>query len=169
MINYSAQDVWYLPRAYRVFWEKATKFQSSLDCDLIGEVFKESRKCNIYAYINMNCKNLMCCKAGQYLTAFLKNFQKFCIYWSLNLGCTGVVLDQKSIKFIKTYFQMGDMLNLEISRIDLEDKKMVSNSRNKLKLHRSEWNTRVLCSSFWILNFPHLMLRRLLFRAIREG
>jgi len=36
-----------------------------------------------------------------------------------------VVLDQKSIKFIKTYFQMGDMLNLEISRIDLEDKKMV--------------------------------------------
>ena len=67
----------------------------------------------------------MSCKVGQYLTAFLKNFQKFCIYCSLNLGCTGVVLDQKSLKFIKTYFQMGDMLNLEISRIDIESKKMV--------------------------------------------
>mmetsp|Transcript_23692 Transcript_23692/g.21054 ORF Transcript_23692/g.21054 Transcript_23692/m.21054 type:complete len:156 (+) Transcript_23692:690-1157(+) len=67
----------------------------------------------------------MSCKVGQYLTAFLKNFQKFCIYCSLNLGCTGIVLDQKSLKFMKTYFQMGDMLNLEIRRIDIEDKKIV--------------------------------------------
>lgn len=67
----------------------------------------------------------MFCKVGQYLTAFLKNYQKFCIYCSLNLGCTGVVLDQKSIKFIESYFQMGEMLNLEIVRVDIDEKKVV--------------------------------------------
>ena len=126
MISYAAQDVCYLPTIYQVFWAKVTKLKSSIEGDLINDVFKDSRKWNIYAYINMNCKNFMSWKIGQYLTAFLKNFQKFWIYWGLNLGWTGIVLDQKSIKFIKTYFQMGDMLNLEISRIDIEDKKIVS-------------------------------------------
>lgn len=122
MINYAAQDVCYLPLVYKVFCNKVKKLSGVLEFDLISDVFKDSRKCNIYAYININCKNLMACKVGQYLTAFLKNFQRFCIFCSLNLGCTGIVLDQKSLKFIKTYFQMGDMLNLEIVRIDIEDK-----------------------------------------------
>lgn len=122
MINYAIQDVCFLPKVYNVFLEKVKKFACLLEFDLISNVFKDSRKCNTYAYININCKNLMSCKVGQYLTTFIKNFQKFCIYCSLNLGCTGVILDQKSLKFIKTYFQMGDMLNLEIKRIDIEDK-----------------------------------------------
>lgn len=126
MINYATQDVCYLPQVYQVFCDKVKKFSRVLEFDLINDVFKDSRKCNIYAHININCKNFMSCKVGQYLTAFLKNFQKFCVYCSLNLGCTGIILDQKSLKFIKTYFQMGDMLNLEISRIDIEDKKIVS-------------------------------------------
>lgn len=126
MISYAAQDVCYLPTIYKVFCTKVKKLESSIDTDLISDVFKDSRKWNIYAYINMNCKNFMTCKNGQYLTAFLKNFQKFWIYCGLNLGWTGIVLDQRSIKFIKTYFQMGDMLNLEIARIDIEDKKIVS-------------------------------------------
>lgn len=126
MINYAAQDVCYLPQVYKEFQRKVRKFQGALEFDLINSVFMDSRKCNIYAYININCKNIMACKVGHYVTAFLKNFQKFCIYCSLNLGCTGIILDQKSIKFIKTYFQMGDMLNLEISRVDIEDKKIVS-------------------------------------------
>ena len=130
MINYATQDVWYLPQIYQSFQNKVRKFHSALEFDLINSVFKDSRKCNIYAYININCKNFMSCKVGQYLTAFLKNFQKFCIYCSLNLGCTGIILDQKSIKFIKTFFQMGDMLNLEISRVDIENKKIVSEKNN---------------------------------------
>lgn len=126
MVNYAVQDVCYLPQVYKVFGQKVKKFSNLLESDVISDVFRESRKCNTYAYININCKNLMSCKVGQYLTAFLKNYQKFCIYCSLNLGCTGIVLDQQSIKFIRTYFQMGDMLNLEIKRIDIEDKKVVS-------------------------------------------
>jgi transcriptional accessory protein Tex/SPT6 len=126
MINYATQDVCFLPKVYRVLCDKVAKFERMIDFDLISDVFKDSRKCNIYAHININCKNMMSIKVGQYLTTFLKNFQKFCIFCSLNLGCTGIVLDQKSLKFIKNYFQMGDMLNLEISRIDIEDKKIVS-------------------------------------------
>lgn len=128
MINYAAQDVCFLPQIYSVFLGKAKTFSSLLEFNLIRNVFKDSRKCNTYAYLNINCKNLMSCKVGQYLTAFIKNFQKFCIYCSLNLGCTGIILDQQSLKFIKSYFQMGDMLNLEIKRIDIEDKKVVKNS-----------------------------------------
>lgn len=126
MINYSIQDVCFLPDLYQTFLDKVKRFSTLIEFDLIGNVFNDSRKFNTYAYININCKNLMSCKVGQYLTAFLKNYQKFCIYWSLNLGCTGIVLDSESIKFIKTYFRMGDMLNLEIKRIDIEDKKIVS-------------------------------------------
>lgn len=126
MISYASQDVCYLPIVYQVFLAKVKKFKSTIDSDVISDIFKDSRKWNIYAYVNMNWKNFMTCKIGQYLTAFLKNFQKFCIYWGLNLGWTGIVLDQKSLKFIKTYFQMGDMLNLEIWRIYIEDKKIVS-------------------------------------------
>lgn len=68
------------------------------------EVFRESRKCNVYSYINMPLIDFKECKKGAYVTAFLKNYQRFCIYCSLNLGCSGIVLDQQSLVFLKNYF-----------------------------------------------------------------
>lgn len=95
MLTYASQDVIYLPYLYQsfcyVFENCAAKEKQSLSPRMLCEandIFTEAMKCNDYANLNLNVKQL---EAGTVIYAFVKNIQKFGIYCSLNLGITGLI------------------------------------------------------------------------------
>lgn len=67
MVSYAAQDVQYLPDVYR-------RFKETLSRDVIDNIFNESDKCNVYAYINKKVDDIT---VGIPLSAFVKYFYHF--------------------------------------------------------------------------------------------
>mmetsp|Transcript_32488 Transcript_32488/g.37037 ORF Transcript_32488/g.37037 Transcript_32488/m.37037 type:complete len:226 (-) Transcript_32488:50-727(-) len=117
MIEYASQDVVYLPSMYAIFKKQMRKAS-------LTEIFDKSSNCHFYSLINKNHPGISFCKAGQYLAAYVKNFHRFAVFCSLNIGSSGIVVAEKSRNFIENNFGIGDILNLEVVSIN-EDKNSV--------------------------------------------
>lgn len=127
MIKYAAQDVQYLPQVY----EKMRKM-GIFDKEVIDNVIKEgkiyqcptklyhkilidTKKCSNYAFINRNVDDQRQVKADQKIQAFIKNIQKRVVFCSLNIGVSGVIKDDESIRNIKDNMKsIGDIVKVQV-------------------------------------------------------
>ncbi|CDW90947.1 3-5 exonuclease domain containing protein [Stylonychia lemnae] len=80
-----------------------------------NEIYEKTQLCERYAYINTNIPQRFVLKKGDQIKAFVKNFQQFGIYCSLNLGYSGYIQDDESIRYIKNKYQIGDIIELQIA------------------------------------------------------
>eukprot|EP00347_Sterkiella_histriomuscorum_P018188 403346454 len=78
-------------------------------------IYEKTQLCERYAYINNKIPIKFDLKKGSTVKAFLKNFQQFGIYCSLNLGVSGYVSDPETVNNLKAKFQIGDIIDLQVS------------------------------------------------------
>ncbi|CAI2367863.1 unnamed protein product [Moneuplotes crassus] len=115
MLEYASQDVIYLPEMYRIFIK-------SLRTATVAEIFQKSSEYLFYSLLNSHTKDFTCLSEGDMVGAYIKNYYGKVIFCSLNLGCSGIIRDEVSCEFIHKHFNMGDLINLEVSSIDYEKK-----------------------------------------------
>ena len=65
------------------------------------KILSDTRKCIGYGFINRNITDVTTLNIDTYILAFIKNIQKRIIFCSLNLGVSGVIKDDESIRNIK--------------------------------------------------------------------
>jgi hypothetical protein len=46
------------------------------------------------------------------IQAFIKNYMDDRVYCSLNIGVSGIVIDEQSVKTLYTYFDIGDIIQV---------------------------------------------------------
>ena len=68
---------------------------------LFHKILSDTRKCIGYGFINRNIIDVSTLNIETYILAFIKNIQKRIVFCSLNLGVSGVIKDDDSIKNIK--------------------------------------------------------------------
>ena len=68
---------------------------------LYQKILSDTRKCNGYGFINREFNDVSNLKIDTYILAFIKNIQKRIVFCSLNLGVSGVIKDDESIRNIK--------------------------------------------------------------------
>ena len=68
---------------------------------LYHRILGDTRKCITYGFINRNISDINTLNIDTYILAFIKNIQKKIIFCSLNLGVSGVIKDDESMKNIK--------------------------------------------------------------------
>ena len=68
---------------------------------LYHRILGDTRKCITYGFINRNISDINTLNIDTYILAFIKNIQKKIIFCSLNLGGSGVIKDDESMKNIK--------------------------------------------------------------------
>ena len=122
MIEYAGQDVFYLPFLYEVVCHVFISYRNSPNCRCpeevdIRRVFEEASKCNTYAYINKGKKSI---RSGDVIQAFVKNFQQFGIFCSLNLGISGLIKHPQSHQYVQENHKFGDIITVKVARIAKE-------------------------------------------------
>lgn len=129
MIIYASQDVIYLPYLYQSFCYLFDQCISKESYNPTGkvlweasDVFAEAMKCNDYAQINQSITKL---NSGDVIQAFIKNIQKFGIYWSLNLGITGFINHKTSKKYILNNYKIGDIIDVSVDRFHKKSNKVL--------------------------------------------
>jgi len=113
MIQYAAQDVQFLPLVYermrkmdvfdKEIVDNVTENGKIYQCTtkLYHKILSDTRKCIGYGFINRNIIDASSLKSETYILAFIKNIQKRIVFCSLNLGVSGVIKDDESIRNIK--------------------------------------------------------------------
>eukprot|EP00347_Sterkiella_histriomuscorum_P001359 403372337 len=78
------------------------------------EIFEKTQLCQRYAYLNRNFPSQFILQQGAQIKAFVKNFQPFGVFCSLNLGVSGLIKDPEAIDFMTQKFQVGDIIDVVI-------------------------------------------------------
>ena len=122
MLEYAAQDVIFLPQVF----EQMEKFlhlpYMERNCNSRGEltfesitvlqkIFHDTSKCNQYATINNDIKDIDMVEPGREIVAFIKNYHRQdVIFCSLNLGVSGVIRDPESRVKLEKFNSFGDLI-----------------------------------------------------------
>ena len=129
MIIYASQDVIYLPYLYNsfcyLFEQCLAKENHNINTKRLleaSDVFTEAMKWNEYAQINQSIVKL---NSGDIIQAFIKNIQKFGIYWSLNIGITGFISHKFSKKYILNNHKIGDIIDVCVDRYHKKTNKVL--------------------------------------------
>ena len=48
------------------------------------------------------------------IQAFIKNYQEYGVYCSLNIGVSGIVLEDQSVKQLRQFFDIGDIILVQV-------------------------------------------------------
>lgn len=135
MIQYAAQDVQYLPLVYEkmrrmdVFdkdiIDNVTESGKIYQCTtkLFHKILSDTRKCIGYGFINRNIIDVNTLKIDTYILAFIKNIQKRIVFCSLNLGVSGVIKDDDSIRNIKVNRKsIGEIVKVQVTGFEKNGK-----------------------------------------------
>lgn len=135
MIQYAAQDVQYLPQVYekmrgmdvfdKEIVDNVTEGGKIYQCTtkLYHKILSDTRKCIGYGFINRDIVDASTLKIDTYILAFVKNIQKRIVFCSLNLGVSGVIKDDESIKNIKDNKKsIGDIVKVQVTGFEKSGK-----------------------------------------------
>lgn len=135
MIEYASQDVQYLPQVYekmrkmdvfdKEIVDNVTEGGKIYQCTtkLYHKILSDSRKCIGYSFINRDIQDISTLKIDTYIQAFIKNVQKRIVFCSLNLGVSGVIKDDESIKNIKENKKsIGDIVKVQVTGFEKNGK-----------------------------------------------
>jgi len=50
------------------------------------------------------------------IQAFIKNYQEYGVYCSLNIGVSGIVREEQSVKQLRQFFDIGDIILVQVER-----------------------------------------------------
>lgn len=90
---------------------------------LYHKILSDTRKCIGYGFINRNVTDANTLKIDTYIQAFIKNIQKKIVFCSLNLGVSGIIKDDDSIKNIKDNFKsIGDIVKVQVTGFEKSGK-----------------------------------------------
>jgi len=90
---------------------------------LYHKILSDTRKCIGYSFINRNIEHVQTISIDTYIQAFIKNIQKKIVFCSLNLGVSGVIKDDDSIKNIKDNRKsIGDIVKLQVKGFEKNGK-----------------------------------------------
>jgi hypothetical protein len=90
---------------------------------LYHKILSDTRKCIGYAFINRNITDVTSLSIDTYILAFIKNIQKRIIFCSLNLGMSGVIKDDDSIRNIKENRKsIGEILKVQVKGFEKNGK-----------------------------------------------
>jgi len=90
---------------------------------LYHKILSDTRKCIGYGFINRDIVDASTLKIDTYILAFVKNIQKRIVFCSLNLGVSGVIKDDESIKNIKDNKKsIGDIVKVQVTGFEKSGK-----------------------------------------------
>lgn len=82
---------------------------------LYHKILADTRKCLSYAFINRNITHVSQLTVDTYILAFIKNIQERKVFCSLNLGISGVIKDEESMKTLKEdKRRMGETILVQV-------------------------------------------------------
>ena len=135
MIEYAAQDVQFLPQVYekmrrmdifdKEIVDNVTENGKIYQCTakLYHKILSDTRKCIGYSFINRNIVDVTTLSIDTYILAFIKNIQKKIVFCSLNLGVSGVIKDDDSIKNIKENRKsIGEIVKVQVKGFEKSGK-----------------------------------------------
>lgn len=138
MIQYAAQDVSYLPQVYEKMRQIDVFDKEIVDnvCEsgkiyqcttkLYHKILSDTRKCIGYGFINWNIADVKTLIIDTYILAFIKNIQKKIIFCSLNLGVSGIIKDDESIKnFRDNKKSIGEIIKVQVTGFEKNGKVIV--------------------------------------------
>ncbi len=125
MIQYATQDVLYLPQVYQrmqsefghlkinhQYYQYGVKYNEEIT--VFNKIMRDTSLCTKYAFINQHIQSLDQIQINMVIQAFIKNFMDDRVYCSLNLGASGIVNDEQSVKTLYTYFDIGDIIQVQV-------------------------------------------------------
>ena len=90
---------------------------------LYHKILSDTRKCIGYGFINRNIIDVSTLNIETYILAFIKNIQKRIVFCSLNLGVSGVIKDDESIKNIKQNKKsIGEIVKVQVTGFEKSGK-----------------------------------------------
>jgi transcriptional accessory protein Tex/SPT6 len=90
---------------------------------LFHKILSDTRKCIGYGFINRNIIDVNTLKIDTYILAFIKNIQKRIVFCSLNLGVSGVIKDDDSIRNIKVNRKsIGEIVKVQVTGFEKNGK-----------------------------------------------
>ena len=90
---------------------------------LFHKILSDTRKCIGYGFINRNIVDVNTLKIDTYILAFIKNIQKRIVFCSLNLGVSGVIKDDESIRNIKVNRKsIGEIVKVQVTGFEKNGK-----------------------------------------------
>ena len=82
---------------------------------LYHKILSDTRKCIGYGFINRNIIEVSSLKPDTYILGFIKNIQKRIVFCSLNLGVSGVINNDESIKNLKENKKsIGEIVKVQV-------------------------------------------------------
>ena len=103
---------------------------------LYHKILSDTRKCIGYGFINRNLQDASTLKQDTYILAFIKNIQKKIVFCSLNLGVSGVIKDDESIRNIKDNKKsIGDIVKVQVTGFEKSGKVVLSYAEMPLNKH----------------------------------
>ena len=102
---------------------------------LYHKILSDTRKCIAYGFINRNITDMNSLKIHTQILAFIKNIQKRIVFCSLNLGMSGVINDDESIKNIKDNKKsIGEIVNVEVTGFEKSGKVILRYAEQPLNI-----------------------------------
>ena len=90
---------------------------------LYHKILSDTRKCIGYGFINRNIIDVSTLRIETYILAFIKNIQKRIVFCSLNLGVSGVIKDDESIRNIKQNKKsIGEIVKVQVTGFEKSGK-----------------------------------------------
>ncbi len=75
---------------------------------------RETSLCAKYAFINRHIQSIEQLQIHSVIQAFVKNYREDRVYCSLNIGLSGIIMDENSIKQLRTFFDIGDIIQVQV-------------------------------------------------------
>ena len=123
MIQYATQDVLYLPQVYQrmqsefghlkinhQYYQYGVKYNEEIT--VFNKIMRDTSLCTKYAFINQHIQSVDQIQVNMVIQAFIKNYMDDRVYCSLNIGVSGIVIDEQSVKTLYTYFDIGEIIQV---------------------------------------------------------
>ena len=81
---------------------------------MFNKIMRDTSLCTKYAFINQHIQSLDKIHINMVIQAFIKNYMDDRVYCSLNIGVSGMVIDEQSVKMLYTYFDIGDIIQVQV-------------------------------------------------------
>lgn len=65
---------------------------------MFSKIMRDTANCAKYAFINRHIQSVNQLSEGNVIQAFIKNYQDYGVYCSLNIGVSGIVTEDNSVK-----------------------------------------------------------------------
>ena len=75
---------------------------------------RDTANCAKYAFINRHLQSVSQLSEGNVIQAFIKNYVDYGVYCSLNIGVSGIVTEEHSVRQLRSYFDIGDIIQVSV-------------------------------------------------------